>query len=337
MTLPLKVQIPGCSPIRRASGTHDPVMRKKLIRMVHTLHEQGRDDLVNAIAAGRLKPLQVYSQYRFSRLDDLPHADELPLFRDTWRPWLAAMDISDDHRTSIRVYFQRFEAAMPRDATAGQIVDALRVYRERHRQHPRTANIAKSHVQSFLRDLLGKRHRAYLNALDVPTLRVTAKRARHPMTPERLKEVVRQLGEPYGPIAWSMATTGMGWKEYKGKWQREGYGLRIHGTKAKGRDRLIPLVSWIVPPSGALLTYRRRLKQFGLTPYDMRRTFAGLMVEAGIPRPRRIAYMGHSASDVTDLYEQMEVREYLQRDAERMRNVLGEPPDGPTIRLVQEA
>jgi len=80
-TLPLKLRLPGCLPIRRLSGTHDRKMRAKLVRMIHALHEQGRDDLVNGIARGTLKPLQVYNRWKFSRLEDLPHADELPASR----------------------------------------------------------------------------------------------------------------------------------------------------------------------------------------------------------------------------------------------------------------
>ena len=61
------------------------------------------------------------------------------------------------------------------------------------------------------------------------------------------------------------------------------------------------------------------------------------MVEANIPRPRRRAYMGHSADDITAIYEAQEVREYLLKDAERLRAVLGVPPQGPGIRLVKGA
>jgi len=139
------------------------------------------------------------------------------------------------------------------------------------------------------------------------------------------------MGDPTGPMAWTMATTGMGWREYTGFWEREGDGLRIHGTKTGGRDRLIPLVSLLHPTVGTLARFRlllRRASDGRVTPYDLRRTFANLMVEAGVPRPRRALYMGHSAEDILALYEWQEVREYLVKDAERIRVVLGEPPQG---------
>ncbi len=120
----------------------------------------------------------------------------------------------------------------------------------------------------------------------------------------------------------------MGWKEYCGRWEREGDGLRIHGGKTEWRDRLIAWVGPIVPPRTTIYAYRYHLTKQGVTPYDVRRTFAGLMVEADIPRPRRRAYMGHSADDITAIYEAQEVREYLTKDAERLRAVLGVPPAG---------
>jgi hypothetical protein len=46
--------------------------------------------------------------------------------------------------------------------------------------------------------------------------------------------------------------------------------------------------------------------------------------------------MGHTADDMTALYEAQEVREYLLKDAARFRAVLGEPPTvGSGLRLVR--
>lgn len=336
-TLPLKVRIPGCAPIRKASGTHDKKMRRKLISMVHTLHEQGRDDLVNAIAAGRLKPLQVYTRFRFNRLEELPHADELPLFRDTWPQWLAKKECSETHRQNTRYYFERFDLRIG-DGSLGAIVDVLKEYRAEMHGHARAFNLAKSDVQAFLRAVLGRRHRVYMDASDIPTLKVRPTQKKHPLTADQLRVLVKDLGDPWGPIAWTMATTGMGWKEFTGDWEREGVGLRIHGTKTGGRDRLVPLVSLLHRPiDAAETTFRYHLDKATprVTPYDLRRTYTGIMVDAHIPRPRRKLYLGHSAEDITALYERQEVEEYLVKDAEAMRRVIGEPEGGPLLRVLR--
>lgn len=337
-SLPLKVRIPGCEPIRRLSGTTDRAMLKKLVRMVHALHEQGRDDLVNGIARGLLKPLQVYNHWKFQRLKDLPHADELPRFADVWPRWLAGLECSDDHRASCEGYCRRLAALMGPDASLTAIVGALQDFRATHRAHPRSFYLAHHAMRALVRDTLTRRHRLYQEVADVPLLRAAPKRTKHPLSPDALRGLVQAMGEPWGPMAWTMATTGMGWKEYAGAWEREGDGLRIHGTKTEGRDRLIPLVSLLHPCEGTIYAFRWHLTKASegrVTPYDLRRTFMTLMLEAGVPRPRRRAYMGHAAEDISALYEWQEVREYLLKDAERIRVVLGEPPAGPTLQMVR--
>jgi integrase len=333
-SLPIKVRIPGCEPVRRLSGTTDPKVRDRLTAMLHTLHEQGRDDLVNAVARGTLKPLQVYNLFRFRRLDELPHADELPAFTEVWPQWLEGTDYSDAHKDHFRKAFTALERLMPADASLADLVKALDTYRDRMRAYPRSVNMMKSHVQAFLKAQLGPRHHCYLQAVDTPKLRERPVLRKNPLTPNRLQQVVQDLGPRYGGNAWSMAITGMGWTEYIGRWEREGVGLRIHGTKTAGRDRLIPMVGLISRPQGCLFSFRQHLKEHGLTPYDLRRTFTGIMVEAGVPRPRRKAYMGHTADDITALYEHQEVVEYLTRDAERMQALLGLPAGGPLLAVV---
>jgi hypothetical protein len=54
-----------------------------------------------------------------------------------------------------------------------------------------------------------------------------------------------------------------------------------------------------------------------------------------VPKPRRSLYMGHTARDMTELYEWSEVREYLAKDADRMRAILGEPEGGPILQMVR--
>jgi integrase len=76
-----------------------------------------------------------------------------------------------------------------------------------------------------------------------------------------------------------------------------------------------------------------RMKKYGWIPKDLRTTYANLMVEAGIPRPRRRQYLGHEAEDVTAVYERMEVDRFLLEDAEKMRALLGETT--PTLALVK--
>ena len=65
----------------------------------------------------------------------------------------------------------------------------------------------------------------------------------------------------------------------------------------------------------------------GIVVYDLRRTYANWLEAAGIARTRRRLYMGHSAGDVTGLYELHEVAASLADDAKKLRAFagLGEP------------
>lgn len=62
----------------------------------------------------------------------------------------------------------------------------------------------------------------------------------------------------------------------------------------------------------------RKATSGSVQPYDLRRTYATWMEAAQIPRTRRRQYMGHSTGDVTDIYEQHEVDQYLIDDAAKL-------------------
>ena len=213
---------------------------------------------------------------------------------------------------------------MPTGATIAAVIPALRTFRDQQRAHPRTVNLCRTTVLGLLRHTFGRHHRLWTEAACLPSLKEHPVLVRRPLTPDQLRALVATLPESYGQQVWAQATTGMGWKKYTGRWEREGEGLRIHGGKTKGRDRLIPWVGPISQPRTTIYAYRYHLTKAGVTPYDLRRTFAGLMVEANIPRPRRRAYLGHSADDITAIYEAQEVREYLTKDAERLRERHGQ-------------
>ena len=87
--------------------------------------------------------------------------------------------------------------------------------------------------------------------------------------------------------------TGMGPKEYWGKWQAGPNSVRIFGTKREARRRNVPLLFRPTPPSTE-------------TP-------------SGFAQALRRA-----AGDVTELYERHEVARILDEDAERLRTYLGE-------------
>ena len=73
-----------------------------------------------------------------------------------------------------------------------------------------------------------------------------------------------------------------------------------------------------------------------IVAYDLRRTYANWLESAGIPRTRRRLYMGHGGADVTDLYEQHEVKSFLVEDSAKISAFLGlTPTKAHTMTLIK--
>ncbi len=94
-----------------------------------------------------------------------------------------------------------------------------------------------------------------------------------------------------------------------------------------GRDRFVTLTGlWpIRQPAITYRAFREALAEVSdraLTPYDLRRTFAHWMEEAGVARTRRRLYMGHDARDLLDSYELVDVQTFLEADAQELRDFL---------------
>ena len=163
----------------------------------------------------------------------------------------------------------------------------------------------------------------------VEPLKIRAQRHKHPATPEELREIAGRMDDrETAKILSTMSLTGMRPNEMWGEWEIDHYAVRIHGTKTKGADRVVPLVSVLLfHPQVSYVVFRKALRTASdgqMTPYDLRRTYANWLEAAGIPRTRRRLYLGHGASDVTDLYEAHEVRAFLKADAEKLRAFLSE-------------
>jgi len=115
-----------------------------------------------------------------------------------------------------------------------------------------------------------------------------------------------------------------------GKFTVERDRVRIHGTKTRGAERVVPRISGNHPGQPPALSYRAFREALAeasdgqMTPYDLRRTYATWLEAAGIPRTRRRLYLGHGNQDVTDIYEWHEVTKFLEEDAEKLRAYLGE-------------
>lgn len=332
----------GVGRIRRASGTRDAETYRLMDAMLTTLYGQGRTDILEGIRDGKLKPLLVWAAFRQGRVDRLPTGETMtPLGDEDAEPkegvwaWLAGYECSEKHRVSMTSAWRQLLKHAPKAApVVADVPVMLRAYRLACQgQTPTSFNRAKSYVQSFLSDTLGRSHPLYQAVQDIRNLKVTGKRRPKPQTVEQMRKLADLLTPELYAAAWAMAVTGMGPAEY---WEQEGarwtvHADRIHiaGTKRDSRVRDVPLVYRIPRPAFPRWRFDRRLAELAggrVQPYDFRRTFATWLVEAGIPANRRKHYQGHSPQTMDELYERVEVREYLAADAERLRAYIGELP-----------
>lgn len=329
MTTYLDRRFRGVGRIKKATGTeHKPTIRL-LSAMLTGLFERGRLDILKSIQKGELSPLQVWEFYRINELEKLPTAQTMGDLSQKMYAWIEDKECSDAHRRSLHQSLRHILAVAKRSVAVADLPELLTTLRAQMKgdTHARSFNLSKAAAQAFLKSTLKRSHSLYHEVTAIEPLKVTAKRTKHPLTPEEFAALTEAMPARARAVAVAMAYTGMGWSEYTGHWNVHPDRIQIFGTKRKGRKRLIP-----TPPrfphvvTMSYKVFRAELaKASGGTvrPYDLRRTYANWLEAAGVPRTRRKMYLGHGASDVTDLYERHEVERFLAEDAERLRRFVG--------------
>ena len=324
-TLILDRRFPSVGRIKRASGTTDRKLFNSLNQMLDTLWNMGRVDLLRAIQEGKLHVMDVWASYRLGRTNELPDADSLQPLEKVWMAWVETLDHSKRYERDCRAAIRTL-APKPSD-TITRLPALVVGYRfKAHAQgHATSFRRTKNIAQAFVRDTLGRSHAIYDRLRDIPSLTIHRKEG-NPQTPEQARAILDALGE-HGHSWWTMCCTGMMPDEYWGmKWKVGTNYVHIMGTKTDSRNRKVPRI--YTPrhptpqsPSGFA---KALLKASGgaVTPYDGRRTFLHWLEEARVTRARRKLYAGHSAQDVTDLYERHELAAYLESDADLLRAYL---------------
>lgn len=197
--------------------------------------------------------------------------------------------------------------------------------------------LIRSMVLAFLCDVVGKGRPLYTEVYSLRRLKEPRKTDRK-MTLADVRGAAEAVGPKLAPVVWTLALTGMRPKElWTTPWEAMPDRVRIEGSKSGGSFRDVPLLGSISKSTVARVTFRRHFKaklpQWRV--YDLRHAYAGLSEEAGVPRARRLLYMGRGAKDVQDLYEFREVSEYLAADAERiLTHIQGHGGMRPTLRIV---
>jgi hypothetical protein len=324
--------------LKMASGTYEKQALREINAMVDALvgGVPPRWDILQAIKGRRITPMFALSLYKQNRLEEIPCADVLPPLAATWEAWVADKAYSPEYIASIKSTLRGL-LRQGTEPTLQELPTLLERYRAecKARGKPVQFNRAKAHVQAFVRDTLKRRHEMYDDVTDVAMLPVAGKTVKRPQKPDRLAVILGLLPLTHRRMAWEMAVTGMGPKEYWGSWTQVELPVphvHIEGTKRKSRVRNVPL--WAGPLQGPRCTrdtfegswtrcINPEMDEPVLTIYDLRRSFAVWLAEAGIPMWRQPIYMGHAAAGQTAKYQESELMQWLEEDADRLYSYAG--------------
>lgn len=312
----------GVGRLKRASGTTDPRVHRKIDRCLTDLADHGRLDVLRALRDVReLTPLMVLEAWQRNELHKLPIGDTLAELAGAWGTYADTRQCSEKHRADIRQAWKYLERHAKAGARIAELADLLFQLRKNldAKGHGRAFNKARAAALAFVRDTLKRSHQLHAEIRAIDTLPVTSKRLKRPQTVAGLVEILKAVDNDVAACAWSMASSGMGPEEYWGSWQREpGARLHVRGTKRLGRDRYVPDAAIAVTPPITRAAFKNRWqRQVGsaLSPYDLRRTFANWCEKAGIQHTRIRLYLGHGPRDVSDIYLWHDVLPSIAQDA----------------------
>ncbi len=111
---------------------------------------------------------------------------------------------------------------------------------------------------------------------------------------------------------------------FSGKWAVEDGRVHVKGTKREARDRYVPLLVDLAPPTMTKQQFERALRKSGLgvRPKDGRDSFALWCDLAAIPQGWKRALMGHQAENVTQEYGWQESERVLGEAEAKLRALL---------------
>lgn len=339
-------RFPGVGRVRGRSGTTDEKTFLRMDAMLTELYDRGRIDLLKAVkqffsSHGRsgLAPLVVFHAYTTEGLNSLPSVEGMAPLVESMRDWIDTHDVSEGHKHTMRSCVVHISKVGHQRSPISDLPDLVSQLRTKLRDKPRMFNLVRSTAMAFVRARFKKHHQLWNEVAGIDPLAIKNRRLHYPKTPDELRVITARLEKSAAAMAWTMAATGMGPKEYwQDGWDVFADRVRIYGKKRGGRDRFVPLVKGVtlVPPTMALTTFRQLLANadFGrMGVYDLRRSHSNWMEAAGIPRTRRRIYRGHGPRDVGDLYEHHEIAQFIADDSLRLSRYVNPetvPAERPT-------
>jgi integrase len=335
-SLKLDRVFPGIGRINISSGTDKRTIFREINAMLTALYSTARFDLLREIRESasrpigqRISPLFLLDAFRRGRLDQLPTATTLRPLVEAFDAWTAGGNTrkgrawSKWYAQAHRSVRKRVIATARAGATIADLPVMLAEHRAQYADRQKTFDNDRTILQAFVRDTCGRDSSVYREVARSESYRPRRQRTTQPQTVASLEQWTGKLDSETAAACWAMATTGMGPGEYWGQWERRIDRIVIFGTKREARERSVPdLGRCSEPPALSRQAFEDRLsEQTGgaFQPYDLRRTYANWLEEAGIRRARVRLYLGHRIRDVTDLYTDHDVTQFLREDARILR------------------
>lgn len=332
MTLPIDLQMRGVGRLHLRSGTSKKRVRDAMKEMLRTLNQIGRQDVLRDIRDGKVTVMEVYERYRTGKLEQLPTGDLMRPLEAAWTDWLEGKEIADLTRHDYEEAWKRL------GASGGSLMTELPTLLQAHRKasmkvRARSFNKDRAAFLAFLNATLGDAHWLHAACKRVATLKVPKERKMpyNPQTVEQVRSLAGAMEPHHARTLWGICLTGMRPEEFfeqrKNTWSLEAELVRIHGTKSPAAARVCPRIGLIVKPSTGRLAFYRHLRAKSsntVTPYDLRRTYAQWMDNAGIKQFRQDFYFGHGPKDLGALYKRMrECLPYIREDAAALEALVG--------------
>lgn len=182
ITLILDRNFRGVGRVKLRTGTTLPAVRKKMNGMLDDVLNQGRLDVLRALRDRKIWLMELLDLWQRKALDQVPTGETAQLLAPAMKRWIAAAQVSESHRRSLRVSLRTFqrEKANALVADLPMLLDRLR--ETRRVAHPRSFNLCRSAASAFVRATLKRSHPLYLAVLAVEGVSNAPQNQHHPLT-----------------------------------------------------------------------------------------------------------------------------------------------------------
>lgn len=313
---------------KAASGTKDPELFRDVVRTIRILRDEypPRYDVLALLVRGELAPLDLHHAYTHGELATLPTSDERRPLIEVVRRWIRTLDRAtrtvDGYEELLLGLGEIALLELP-----ARLADRRAAALESGKR--RSFNLLLTAARMLVKGTLGARHRLYEAIERVEALRVE-RRQGNPQTVAQIRALAAALGD-HGDAVWALALSGMRRGEYfGGRWRLLEDRIAITGTKTAAAVREAPRIYPIAAPSCKADTLNHLVSEATNSQvrlHDLRYTYMRWLEEAGVAALRINWYAGHTVRNVGELYRRGRgFAEHLAKDAERVREWLGDPP-----------